>query len=331
MTAPADALPLSEIGDGIVQIRLPMSGNPLRYVNGYLVADDDGYSLIDCGWKSDDVLEALHAALGALDLQLSDVRRLLVTHVHYDHYGLAGTLLRAGVPRLFMHRLDWEFAQLIMSDARAAESAADRWIAENGFAVDVSDEEEEHIRKTELTKPTDEPEDGDSIGRLRVVWTPGHSRGHLCFVDTRSGRMFTGDHVLDPITPHVGVWNESRGDALGEYVASLRKVAAIGASGVLPAHGEPFADLGRRVDELLAHEDKREGQVLAVLAGGPSDAAGIARTLPWTRREKPFESLSPAHQQFAVAETIAHLQHLVVRGNVHRDEQTQPYAYELVR
>jgi len=321
--------PVSVIGDGITQLRLPMAGNPLGYINGYLVAEDDGYTLIDCGWRADDVLAALHAGLAACGLTLRDVRRLAITHFHFDHYGLAGTLLREGVPELLMHRLDWEFARRILEDASAADAMSDAWIERNGFSTESTLEEEVQYGRTELTEPTRRLEDGAGVGRLRAIWTPGHSPGHVCFTDTLSGRMFTGDHVLDPITPHVGVWHAGRGDPLGEYIASLRKVDAIGATGVLPAHGEPFADLHRRTSELLAHETARERQVLAALAGGPSDATRVAAALPWTRRNRTFEQLSGAHRQFAVAETLAHLEHLLVGGSVVRDDDRVPISYRL--
>lgn len=326
MTARKEIEPVAVIGDGIVQLRLPMTGNPLGYINGYLVEEADGYTLIDCGWRADDVLAALHAGLAQCGLTLADVRRLLVTHFHFDHYGLAGTLLRAGVVELGMHRLDWHFAQRILTDEAAADAESDRWIERNGLRVDASLEEEIHHRRTELTEPTRTLEDGDAIGRLQAVWTPGHSPGHLCFVDSVSGRMFTGDHVLDPITPHVGVWHEGRGDPLGDYIASLHKVDALGARGVCPAHGEPFPDLHRRVEELLAHEGTREAHVLSALERGPANAAQVATTLPWTRREKPFADLSPAHQQFAVAETLAHLEHLRRNETVTREGDGLVYA-----
>ncbi len=326
MTARKEIEPVGVIGDGIVQLRLPMAGNPLGYINGYLVEEDDGYTLIDCGWRADDVLAALHAGLALCGLTLADVRRLLVTHFHFDHYGLAGTLLRAGVAELGMHRLDWQFAQRILVDEAQADAESDRWIERNGLRVDASLEEEIHHRRTELTEPTRTLEDGDAVGRLRAVWTPGHSPGHLCFVDSVSGRMFTGDHVLDPITPHVGVWHEGRGDPLGDYIASLHKVDALGARGVCPAHGEPFPDLHRRVEELLAHEGTREAHVLAALERAPANATQVAMTLPWTRREKPFTDLSPAHQQFAVAETLAHLEHLRRNETVSREADGLVYA-----
>ena len=319
---------VTAIGDGIWQIRLPMAGNPLGYINEYLFADDDGFTLVDCGWKADDVLAAVHAGLAECGASLRDVKRLFVTHFHFDHYGLAGTLLREGVPELLMHARDWQLIARII-DTPDSDARADAWIARNGFTVVGTLDDDVQHHRTERTPPTREVGDGERIGRLRAVWTPGHSPGHLCFVDERSGRMLTGDHVLDPITPHVGVWHAEHGDPLGDYVASLRKVGSIGATSVLPAHGEPFPDLAARVDALLAHEALREEHVLGVLERGSATAAAIARALPWTRRERAFDDLSPAHRQFAVAETIAHLEHLRGRGVVSAGDDGTTIAYTL--
>jgi glyoxylase-like metal-dependent hydrolase (beta-lactamase superfamily II) len=303
-----------------------MVGNPLRYINGYVVEDDDGLTLVDCGWKSDDVLAALHAGLEALGHRLAGVRRLLITHHHFDHYGLAGTLMRAGVPELLMHRLDWERAQAFA--AHLDDRDADAWLARNGFTPAPLDGEG-FAGRWEVIAPTRLVADGDRIGRLQALWTPGHSPGHLCFADARGGRMLTGDHILDPITPHIGLWVESDRDPVGEYLASLEKVRAWGDSAALPAHGEPFPDLARRVAELVAHTEHRDGQVLAVLTAGPASAGAIAARLPWTRRNRAFEDLGEFHQQFAVAETLAHLRHLQGGGRVVREPGPDPIRYRV--
>ncbi len=316
----------NDLGDGIAQIRLPMTGNPLRYINGYVLDDAGGLTLVDCGWKADDVLAALIAGLHVLGHELSDVRRVLITHHHFDHYGLAATLRRAGVPQLLMHKLDWERAQSFASSRIESDRAADAWLARNGYAPDELDDEG-FAGRWEVIEPTRLIADGERIGRLEAVWTPGHSPGHLCFVDTRSDRMLTGDHVLDPITPHVGMWRGSEGDPLGDYLVSLNKVRERGAGGALPAHGEPFPDLARRVDELIAHTGVRDGQILAALDTGAATAGEIAVRLPWTRRNRAFADLGEWHQQFAVAETIAHLQHLLVCGRVAREPGSDPIRY----
>jgi hypothetical protein len=109
---------------------------------------------------------------------------------------------------------------------------------------------------------------------------------------------------------------------MGEYVASLRAVEALETTGALPAHGEAFPDLARRVEELLAHEAAREADVLRALENGPLTAAQVAGALKWRRRGDRFDQLHPDHQQFAVAETLAHLQHLRARGVIERRDGT---------
>ncbi len=323
MSQPVALSLTTDLGDGIVQIRLPMTGSPLRHVNAYAVAEDDGLTLVDCGWKTDDVAAALEAGLAAHRYALADVARIAITHVHHDHYGFAGSLRRRGVPALLVHERDWAFAQQLR-DVRAADRAADEWLARNGLTVEPDDDENAWHAKTDFAEPTHTLADGELVGtRLRTVWTPGHSPGHCCYLDLRTNRLLTGDHVLEPITPHVGQWRDSDRDPIGEYLTALDTAEAQGTDDALPAHGEPFAHLRRRIGELRAHTHAREREIVAALGGEALSAAEIARRLHWTRRNKRFDELAPDHQQFAVAETLAHLRHLLVRGEARRD-QTGP-------
>lgn len=321
---------VSDRGEGIAQIRLPMTGNPLRYINGYVVDDVEGLTLIDCGWKADDVFAALQAGLRTLGRGISDLRRILITHHHFDHYGLAATLRRAGVPELLMHERDWAFAQDFAANHRENERTANAWLARNGF-VPVEGEEAGFVGRWEVIAPTRLVADGERIGRLEAIWTPGHSPGHLCFADTRSRQLLTGDHILDPITPHIGLWQDHAGDPMGDYAASLNKVRGRGPAGALPAHGEPFPDLDRRIDELLAHTAQREAQILGILAHGPAGAAEVAARLPWTRRNRDFADLGAWHQEFAVSETVAHLRHLCVDKRIEQLPGPDPIRYKTVR
>jgi glyoxylase-like metal-dependent hydrolase (beta-lactamase superfamily II) len=318
MAAPEIAPPTA-LDDGIFQIRLPMAGNPLRWVHAYALEESDGLTLVDCGWKADDVLAALRDGLAAFGFALADVRRVLITHQHFDHYGLAGTLLRAGVGEVMMHRRDWERVQEVIGRRIASERVENAYLVQNGFVPGES--EEGPGSRAELTTPTRFLDDGERVGRLTVLWTPGHAPGHLCFLDARSGRMLTGDHVLDPITPHVGVWRERGGDPLGDYVRSLEKVGRSEGTGALPGHGEPFPDLRGRVAAILAHTERREELVLAIAGSDTISAGDVARRLPWTRRERAFESLSAWHQEFAMSETIAHLVNLLQRGVMEREDR----------
>lgn len=327
---------MTEVLPGVHQLRLPMAGSRLRHVNSYLLEGQDGYVLVDCGWDRPDVLEALRAELRALGVGLDDVRTLVVTHFHSDHYGLAGTLVRLTRLRLLMHRLDWLHVRVNLADLVVAQELMADWMARNGLPPAAWSDEDlgvlASVRKFSLAAPDAELEDGERIevGRhaFRVVWTPGHTNGHICLYDAERRVLLSGDHVLDPITPNVGYSRPDLGNPLGAYLASLRKVAALDTDLVLPAHGEPFRGLGRRVRELLAHHDEREAEALEALLHGASTAGEVARRLPWTRRRTSFDQLPAFPQRQAVSETIAHLEELRARGLVSCEERDGRNYYQ---
>jgi glyoxylase-like metal-dependent hydrolase (beta-lactamase superfamily II) len=308
---------VTEVLPGIHQFRLPLTGSPLRHVNGYLLQGDDGYTLVDCGWKTDDVMETLRAELHNIGVALGDVRTLIVTHFHPDHYGLAGTLVELGKLRLMMHRLDWLHIRTNAVNPRASAQTSADWLCQHGLPGEPSDEVRralEAVDRYTVVAPDVELEDQAcvSVGQhaLRVVWTPGHTAGHICLHDPDRDLVLTGDHVLDPITPSVNYMRPGLGNPLGSFLESLRKVAELQADFVLPAHGEPFHGLRRRVREILEHHTEREAAALAALVGGPQSAAMVAEQMPWTRRKLRLSELPPAQQRMALGETIAHLEEL---------------------
>ena len=327
---------MTEVLPDIHQFRLPLTGSPLRHVNGYLLRGDDGYTLVDCGWKADDVLETLQAELRAIGADLADIRTLIVTHFHPDHYGLAGTLVDLGKLRLLMHRLDWLHIRTNQADpVRSAQISAD-WLCQHGLQAPPEEEAAralEAFQRFTVVAPDVELEDESrvAVGRheLRVVWTPGHTAGHICLHDPERDLLLTGDHVLDPITPSVNYMRPNLGNPLGSFLTSLRKVAQLDADYVLPAHGEPFRGLRRRVQEILHHHDEREAAALDALVVGPLSAAAVAEQLPWTRRRLRLSELPPPQQRMALGETIAHLEELRATARVTSMEHAGLIHYAL--
>ncbi|MGH7756675.1 MAG: MBL fold metallo-hydrolase, partial [Vulcanimicrobiaceae bacterium] len=149
---------------GIVRIELPMTGNPLGYVNGYLLEGADGYSLIDCGWDLPDVWDALVAGLARVDLTVNSITDLLCTHFHPDHYGLAGRLERTVGARLSMHHLDWDVVNDRAADPKFSDDASDRWFGRNGFTIapEASETFRENMRYS-VIEPTRFLADGDVL------------------------------------------------------------------------------------------------------------------------------------------------------------------------
>jgi glyoxylase-like metal-dependent hydrolase (beta-lactamase superfamily II) len=164
-------------------------------------------------------------------------------------------------------------------------------------------------------------EDGDladlSGWQLRAVHTPGHTPGHLCFREERTGLFFAGDHVLPRISPNISTGPAGEADPLRSYLQSLGSVRDLVATEVLPAHEWRFTGLADRVDQLLAHHEQRLSELLdAVRAHPASTPWDLAAHLTWSR---PWSSYERRMRIFAVTETDAHLRLLASRGLVRTD------------
>jgi glyoxylase-like metal-dependent hydrolase (beta-lactamase superfamily II) len=276
-----------------------------------------------------DVLEALQNQITDIGARLEDIRTLIITHFHTDHYGMAGTLIGLTQAKLLMHRLDWVHIEQEMVDFGTTVQRINEWIKLNGAPEAMTSAERDrathNFRRYTIVEPDVKVEDGYEIvvreHKLKVVWTPGHTNGHICLYDAARRTLMTGDHVLDPISPNVSLGREYAGNPLGEYLKSLRKVGELDADLVLPAHGDPFRDISRRVRELLAHHDEREAEVLEAVSHGERTGFEVASALPWTRRRRALSDLHLGHQRMALTETLAHLEELRSRGLIRRERR----------
>ncbi|MCX5999448.1 MAG: MBL fold metallo-hydrolase, partial [Chloroflexi bacterium] len=237
--------------------------------------------------------------------------------------GLAARLKAEADVEVTMHRLDWEMAQYIMksSDEFSLEEVLD-WMRSLGVPESGIAGYAQLLSFGRLLFPADfQPDillEGDDTplgeGKLHAILTPGHTPGHVCVYDKERRLLFSGDHVLGKITPHVGPSLLTDDDQLGRYLASLEKVRQLDVDLVLPAHEEPFGNLSRRVDELLQHHEERLEHVLAVLQDHPSTAWGIATQIDWAGGS--CQQMDVTNRLLALQETLAHLQLLHHRGQV---------------
>ncbi len=202
--------------------------------------------------------------------------------------------------------------------ARLRRNGAAELVAELALAASANQAPSEDEGLWEL--PDTWAEDGQVIevgGReLVAIHTPGHTRGHLTFMDAASRLLFAGDHVLPHITPSIGFEPLADGLPLADFLLSLTKVRGLAVDTVLPAHGPPFGGLVARVDELLAHHAARLRASQAALSDGAHTAFEVARKLPWTRRDRSYDELDGFNRQLAVQETAAHLDLLASEGAV---------------
>jgi glyoxylase-like metal-dependent hydrolase (beta-lactamase superfamily II) len=149
---------------------------------------------------------------------------------------------------------------------------------------------------------------------LRVIATPGHTRGHVVFHDSAAATLFAGDHVLPHITPSIGFELAPAASPLRDYLDSLRLVLAMPDSQLLPAHGPVTESTHARVEELLTHHDERLAATAEAVSGGAHTGYEVAGRLGWTRRKTRLADLDELNQMLAIRETMAHLQVLVERG-----------------
>jgi glyoxylase-like metal-dependent hydrolase (beta-lactamase superfamily II) len=141
-----------------------------------------------------------------------------------------------------------------------------------------------------------------------VIEFPGHADGHICLL--KDGVLIAGDHLLPRITPAVGLYPDSRPDPLGDFMASLERVADLAPRIALPGHGDPIADPAGRAREIVQHHRDRLDETEAALRGGPRTGYELSCLFPG--------DLGAAQRRFAVAETLSHLERLIVEGRAAR-------------
>jgi glyoxylase-like metal-dependent hydrolase (beta-lactamase superfamily II) len=302
---------LEEAAPGLAQIKLPLPFE-LREVNVYLLrTPGNGYTLIDTGYHAEDCFQTLEASLQHLRVQWTDIRQVVLTHMHPDHMGNAHRILKLTQgATLVMHAREEAHLRQIADAGRPPWFEAMLRLA--GTPVELEQEVYAaftHIRDhTRALNPQTVWHDGEMLeDRFEVVHTPGHSPGHVCLFDQPAGLLLSGDHMLPGITPNIG-WLPGE-DTLGDYLDSLGKVAPFVVETVMPAHGKPFVEHRGWLEETARHHEERCAEVRGILAERPAPAHDIVGRI-WTRK------LAPFHYQFAVSEILAHLEYMSRRGEV---------------
>ncbi|WP_084773067.1 MBL fold metallo-hydrolase [Nonomuraea candida] len=315
---------VERVRPGVWSIPVPIPINPLRYVLVYALELPGGVAIIDAGWNTDEAYDALVAGLGVAGYAITDVKGVLVTHIHPDHYGLAGRIRESSGAWIGLHPAD---ARLVREryDDEAIDSLVQReraLLARCGVPELTLDElagASMMIRHmVSMARPDRLIEDGDDLGLpgwdLRALWTPGHSPGHLCFVSPGRRVLFSGDHVLARITPIVAVHPQSGPNPLADYLDSLASVRKLEVDEVLPAHEYRFLELAERVDAVMAHHDDRLAEIERVVGElGGATCWDVATRLTWSR---PWETIPPFMRRSANNETLAHLVWLEAKGRV---------------
>jgi glyoxylase-like metal-dependent hydrolase (beta-lactamase superfamily II) len=293
------------LDDGIERLTLPLPTGP-KHVHCYLV---DG-TLFDTG------LGLAGAPWGSLA-----VERIAITHFHPDHVGgAAAAAAETGAP-VFQGGLDYAQCERVWGSRDWPERMA-AWFARHGVPGALVDDliEQGHAFAPFIRYALD-PEllyEGVELAAWQVVELPGHADGHLGFL--RDGILISGDHLLQAISPAVGLYPESRPDPLGDYFASLERTVELAPRVAYAGHGEPVANPAARARELIAHHRERLDQTERVLSSRGRTPYEVSIALFG-------EELSPTQRRFAVAETLSHLERLVREQRAARGRNARTVTY----
>ena len=307
----------------IYRIQVPMLGKSVG-VNAYLVKTSEGCLLVDTGWDSEESFDGLVRGLADVGAALEDLRYIVLTHNHADHYGLLHRLIPHTHAKTVMHGTEWQYVHLLYSDTDSLRAKTDAWLHTHGmpeYEQSVLSKKQLGLLSLESMVTPDQIVLGGEhlrLGRFdfEVISTPGHSEGHICLYEHTCRILLSGDHVLPNITPSVCLHLQSPGHPLADYLSSLDRVAALPAELVLPVHGEPFRDFSGRVNAIKTHHEERKAEMLAVLDEGEKTAFEVASKSTWSTGGMPWKQLPPHIQRVAVSEALAHLDLLLMQGLV---------------
>ena len=313
-----------EMAEGIHRVRVPIPFD-LEFVNIYLIVGRGGIVLFDCGPKIKETQENLNSYLQSINKGFHDIKKVIVSHYHLDHYGFSGELKKFGEPSIVMHENDVPLVD-------SADSSFSFWIDQalkSGMPADYVKEIQKihdlvpgmisHAQVDEMVQDGQEVSiDGEVY---EVIWTPGHSPGHICLYNRERKFAFTGDHLLDEITPNPG--DPAFGSVIGEnslerYMDSLNKLKGYDMDFAFPAHGDTVEEPRKRAEEILNHHEERLDHVLDIMGDGYETAYDVSLKMMWVENTILGSDLPDSEIPLALVEAAIHLELLRKRGKVIR-------------
>ena len=324
-----------EIVPGFHQIKVPVPLKGLGSVFVYLVQSGGHNLLIDTAWDDEESYIALKNGLESLGVSTHDIQKIVISHLHPDHFGLSGRLKKESPnASVMIHRMDANSLRDTSEKFEQFLKQLHDWIRVHGAPEsDVTLMMESSTPMMNFVAPA--RPDIELIGgelirvgdqfQFQVISTPGHTIGNLCLYETAGTQLlFSGDHVLPKITPNVSLTPlYEGGDPLADYLKSLELLRSLKVSRVLPSHEYIFSDLPKRINEIEEHHKERLQDTINALAvndgGDALSAYDVSSRLHWYTGA--WAKLSPWEKRAALMETLAHLEYLKRRGRVAEIEE----------
>lgn len=312
---------------GVWRLRLPLPWPGVPHCNAWALRAGDGIVLVDTGYAGEDGTRQLEYAMAQSGLALRDVRLLVCTHAHSDHYGLAGPIIDAAGCELWMHPA-WEHVRGVAEDPDAA---LDRRIevARQSGVPRAALERYEEARRGQSTgiartvEPDRELVPGVEVetdtGSWQVHETPGHAPSHVVLHEPRSGLLLSGDHLLGRVSLFFDQGHTP--DPVGEFLSSLDRVGTLETTLCLAGHGRPFREVRGKIRATRTEVDAHLDRVRAAVGDEPRTVFEVVPELIGA------ENLNAATAAWGLQMALAYLEHLVLAGELAEEDGSDPRRF----
>ena len=324
--------------EGINQINIGFS----NIVSLYIFTVKDKVVLIDAGYSMKYWKKAFYKAVNELQISLKDIDYCIITHEHPDHTGLVSELKRANPDvKICMHTIAHDLARLrdnLTKNNNLEEKAKER----GELLISFGFEKEEvdliiqrfgtSMWRFEYFKPDLLLNNDDRIidGELQIIHSPGHSVGHICVYYPKKGILFSGDHILSKITPHLGTlvipgaeeFNKKNNyeNILEHYLRSLDRIDELNSRIILPGHEQIIYNPHKRITAIKNHHQNRLYEISKIIENNPIPPLQIAL--------RHFgDDLDQMNKILAISETLVHLDYLKFQNKVHETKKNGELLY----
>ncbi|MDA1066287.1 MAG: MBL fold metallo-hydrolase [Verrucomicrobia bacterium] len=331
--------PLIKLEEDIWQLRLPLP-YALDHVNVYLIQGDDGWTLVDTGLNISKARVLWEDTFSELRIGATDVEQIVVTHVHPDHFGMAGWLQEQfstsekQVP-VYVSAEDYQRFLGLWDKVKKEKTldAMTRFFISAGISAEYAQVVTNTTRSTGTkTSPhplfTPIPYTGTlKMGNRNweVIHAPGHADGQMIFYDPADRLFLSGDQLLMKITPNIGYWHDTVPGVLQRYLDSLGQLRNYDVRVGYPGHKWLIYDWQQRIAEMLAHHKERLAKTFeAVEQSAGISANGVSQAV------FRLGELNAHQSTFAIAETMAHLDSLEASKKIQREEVDGVWRFSVV-
>jgi len=323
-----------------IKIDVPFA---VKYVCLYLFEIEDELVLIDAGLNMGNWNKKFFSVLNETGFSIQDIDYCIITHIHVDHIGLARTLKRKNDNmKLVMNDITHQILEWETNDANIGELTIEaEKVANLMIKYGLNDEDGKKIvqffkfwpKYLRYQKPDMIVHDRDKIlNRLKVIWTPGHSFGHICIFNTKTKFLFSGDHILSRITPHIGNFiipsalyekyrNYDFDNILDHYLKSLDKIDELKPRVIFPAHQEIIYNPHERIVAIKEHHKKRLNEISNLIKDNHMTPIQISQI-------HFGDDLDEINSYMALSEVLGHLIYLENEGRVQRVEKNGKFYFK---